>query len=106
MLGFTYKLRLVHHPDPALNETWSTVLAREMNSCDLMMSYWAKNTERLAQYLFIEGHVDTSSVLIAKAPRFENPTLSERCMRLLVLWIIDGQLCACVRAYLRVLYVH
>ena len=59
-----------------------------------MMSYWAKTPERLAQFLFIEGHIDTSDLLLVKAPYLEEPNLSERCLRPHVICMADGQLCA------------
>jgi hypothetical protein len=53
------------------NETWTSVLARESQLGDLTASYWAFNADRmrLPNVSMLQGHVDTSSVLVARTVR-------------------------------------
>ena len=69
LLGFTYS---VHEITSLPGEmTWTPMLYRSAPECDLVLSYWARTTERLDRVVMLAGHVDMSATLVARLSRKE-----------------------------------
>ena len=60
-LGFTFDILEM---TPAPGETWTRMLFDEVDRADMMLSYWARTTDRLERVAMLSGHVDMSNVLV------------------------------------------
>ena len=62
VLGFTFEiLEAELHP----GETYTELLTRTVNECDLWASWWLRNEPRMNAATMLSGHVETSPLLIA-----------------------------------------
>lgn len=72
-LGFTFEI-LEMTPTPG--ETWTRMLFDEVGRADMMLSYWARTTERLDRVAMLNGHVDMSNTLIGRMSTPDSNDLS------------------------------
>ena len=64
LLGFTWSIVDIGYPTSG--QTWAEHAVAYSESGDLIMSFWYKNADRLKTLLFLDGHIDVSSLLVAR----------------------------------------
>ena len=104
LLGFNYTIRVP--PSPSGNDTWTLWLLREIDNCDVIMSWWMKDPDRWNKMIYVQGHLDTAEYLVTKAPTYNLPPLHKRLLTFLEpftpgLWAMIFTLAAvvCVHAH-------
>jgi len=74
-LGFTYE---VAEMATIGDESWAQMLDRSVEQTDLILSYWGRTTARINTMSMLMGHVDYSSVLVAKKTGATEESFTEK----------------------------
>lgn len=81
LLGFTYEIQDMGYP--ADGETWTDVALRAQYHSDMLASYWTPQPERRNGATMFRGHLDLSTVLVA---RREDASIADQRLTSLTSW--------------------
>jgi len=73
LLGFTYEIVDIGYPGEG--QTWTQHVVGNLDNGDVVMSFWFKNSDRLRNIAFLDGHIDVSPGLIARRDMTGRPDI-------------------------------
>ena len=75
LMGFTFE---VHTMNQTAGESWDSILARNIDLFDVVLSYWVQTAERRETFDFAKGHVDYSTTLVSRWQEEKESTFWQR----------------------------
>ena len=90
ILGFTFE---ISETSMMPDETYTQFLLRTVDTTDLWLSWWLRNSERMDGSILLSGHVDASGLLVAPPPKHkESKSITENMFTLfapfdIALWV-------------------